>query len=150
MLAAKNSLAKKNSDNQILQWKRELVEQLSKSNYPTQKVKEILNFIRYCVTFKDSKVVEEFEEQVSNIFNTRSSMGIHEAIIAEVTQKGKQEGIKEGLKKGIKEGIKEGVHFKSIQMAENCLKEGMDMNLIAKLTELPLSTIQDVAHKRST
>jgi predicted transposase YdaD len=53
---------------------------------------------------------------------------------------GKLEGIKVGKEQGIKvgkeQGIKEGAHQKMIQMAKNCLAEGLGVSLAAKLSGL--------------
>ena len=50
----------------------------------------------------------------------------------------KQEGIKEGEKKGREEGLKVG----KIEIAKNMLKEGLDVNLISKLSGLTIEEVE--------
>jgi predicted transposase/invertase (TIGR01784 family) len=153
MLAAKKSLQKKNTDNVIFAWKRELLIELSKSNYPTEKVIKILDFLRYVANFKDKNHVEEFEEEATKLLNLREPMGIQEAIIQHFTQVGEEQGIRKGMERGIEKGIERGVekgklegkYEKSIQTAKNSLKEGLSIELIAKITELPIEKVKELA-----
>ncbi|MCL2649763.1 MAG: Rpn family recombination-promoting nuclease/putative transposase [Candidatus Azobacteroides sp.] len=57
--------------------------------------------------------------------------------IANYTRKeGREEGREEGLKEGLKKGLEKGLKRKSIETARNCLKEGLSIELIAKITGL--------------
>jgi len=53
----------------------------------------------------------------------------------------KQDKFKEGLKKGRKEGIKEGAE----KIAKEMLREGIDIGLISKMTELPQEVITQLS-----
>ena len=55
-------------------------------------------------------------------------------------EEGREEGLKEGLKEGKIEGLKEG----KIGIAKNMLKEGLDVNLISKLSGLSITEIEDI------
>ena len=52
----------------------------------------------------------------------------------------REEGKEEGLKEGKIEGLKEG----KIGIAKNMLKEGLDVNLISKLSGLSITEIEDI------
>ena len=52
-----------------------------------------------------------------------------------------QKGLEEGEKKGIEKGREEGLKEKSIEIAKNMLKEGLDINLISKLSGLTVEEI---------
>jgi len=54
---------------------------------------------------------------------------------------GKAEGKAEGLAKGLAKGLAEGEVKKSITIAINCLKQGMDSETIATITGLPAAEI---------
>jgi len=51
-------------------------------------------------------------------------------------EEGREEGLKEGLDKGLKEG--------RIEIAKNMLKEGLDVNLISKLSGLSVKEIEEL------
>ena len=56
--------------------------------------------------------------------------------------KGKEIGLEEGIEQGRAEGIAEGVKQNSIDTAKRMKAEGLDIHLIAKITQLPLSEIE--------
>ena len=83
----------------------------------------------------DEKAIESFGRKI----------GLEEGIkegIKEGRKKGIKEGIKEGKKEGIKEGKKEGRKEGIKQMAKNMKEEGLDIELIAKITKLSKEEIQ--------
>jgi hypothetical protein len=47
-------------------------------------------------------------------------------------------------------GMEKSDYQRAIKTAENCLKEGMSKELVAKITELPLKTVQELAKKLAT
>lgn len=57
------------------------------------------------------------------------------------------QGIQKGEAKGLKKGIKKGIEKGKLKTAENCLRKGLSIEDTAELTELPLSTIQELAAK---
>ena len=52
--------------------------------------------------------------------------------------------LKKGEEKGIKQGEKIGVKKGKQEMARNMLKEGLDINLIAKISGLTIDEIQEL------
>jgi predicted transposase YdaD len=64
-------------------------------------------------------------------------------MIEETIEKGKEKA-KERIRQ---EGMEKGKYAQAIKTAENCLKEGMSKELVAKITELPLKTVQELAKK---
>ena len=63
------------------------------------------------------------------------SMGIWESDI-------RKEAAKEGYEAGIATGLEQGVYKKSVENAKAMLADGMDVNLVAKYTGLPIETIE--------
>ena len=61
-------------------------------------------------------------------------------------KKGMKEGMKEGLKKGLEEGLKKGREeaLNIFQTAIDMKKQGIDNQLIAEKTGLPLSLIESL------
>ncbi|GAB4328521.1 MAG: hypothetical protein OHK0038_02370 [Flammeovirgaceae bacterium] len=64
-----------------------------------------------------------------------------------IKQEAMEKGIEKGIEKGMEKGIEKGMENTKLIVAENCLKEGMDVKLVAKITELPLKTVQELAKK---
>ncbi|MBR6078787.1 MAG: hypothetical protein IKP60_01345 [Treponema sp.] len=65
------------------------------------------------------------------------SMGIWESDI-------RKEAAKEGYEAGIATGLEQGVYKKSVEDAKAMLADGMDINLVAKYTGLPIETIESI------
>jgi predicted transposase/invertase (TIGR01784 family) len=121
MLTAWEALKKKdNTDSRLLDWKISLVEKLKEAGYEKEKIKRILNFIRYYIGFKEEKKSLEFEEKVQSIIKNRTNMGIEEAIKKEIREK----SLKEGEKKN------------RLETAKKMKEEGFDIPTIARITGL--------------
>ena len=65
------------------------------------------------------------------------SMGIWESDI-------RKEAAKEGYEAGIATGLEQGIYKKSVEDAKAMLADGMDVNLVAKYTGLPVETIESI------
>ncbi|TKZ30186.1 ATPase, partial [Brachyspira catarrhinii] len=59
-------------------------------------------------------------------------------------EKGKLEGIKEGIKEGIEKGKLEGEKNKSILIAKNLKKSGLDIKFISENTGLSLEEVENL------
>lgn len=100
MLTAKKALDKKNwKDEKQLIWKKDLVLALKNANYAEQKIRRILNFIRFYVKFNEEANFKKLDKNIQETFKQRKNMGIEEAILQEV----KENGVKEGLEQAKQE-----------------------------------------------
>lgn len=61
---------------------------------------------------------------------------------AEGLEKGIEKGIKKGIEKGIEKGKKEGLNEAKKKIAKKMFDEGIDIELISKITELPKKEIE--------
>ena len=57
-------------------------------------------------------------------------------------QFGLAEGLEQGLEKGIEQGRLRGAYEKSLETAKNLLNEGIDSQIVARCTNLPLEVVQ--------
>ena len=106
MLTARRALIKSNlSDAKQLVWKKDLVLALQKANYSDDKIRKILNFIRYYVRFKKAENLKTLDKEIQTTFKQRRNMGIEEAILQEVREQGVQEGLREKTIKGIQKAL---------------------------------------------
>lgn len=60
----------------------------------------------------------------------------------EVFERGKEKGREEGIEKGIEKGSEE----KAILIAKNMLAENMTLELIARLTDIPIKQLKRITH----
>ena len=74
--------------------------------------------------------------------NEAAKYNSHQEGLKEGKIEGLKEGKIEGLKEGKIEGLKEGEKNKSIEIAKNMLKKGLDVNTIAELTGLNIEQIE--------
>ena len=77
-------------------------------------------------------------------------LGQELGILETAKEEGREEGIKEGREEGIKEGIKEGIREGRIEVAKESLKEGMPIDIIAKITGLDLKEIETLKKSMDT
>ena len=88
MLTAKKALDKQNlADSQQLIWKRSLIQALKDAEYSSQKIRRILHFIRFYVSFDKEANQQLLNQDIQTTFKQRQNMGIEEAILQEVREK---------------------------------------------------------------
>jgi predicted transposase/invertase (TIGR01784 family) len=139
MLTASKALQKQNlKDDKILEWKISLVRKLQAEGYGSNKIRKILNFIRYYVRFKEESNKLEFEQNVELITKNRKNMGIEEAIIQEVTENAEKLGIEKGEKK---------IQIIAIQ---EMLKDNFSFEQIAKYVKVSVEFVKQVAENKIT
>ncbi|MEK0291889.1 hypothetical protein P5F77_15620, partial [Caldifermentibacillus hisashii] len=66
------------------------------------------------------------------------------SIRGEAMREGKEEGIEEGIKKGMEKGRKEGIKEGKREDAKMMLMEGLDLNMILKITGLTESDVLEL------
>ena len=91
------------------------------------------------VYYREKQIHDE-----ASALGTARREGIQEGIVL-----GKQEGIALGKQEGITLGRQEGSQAEKFNFAKKLLRIGMPISEIADLTELPLSTIEELAAKKS-
>jgi hypothetical protein len=126
MLTAYNALQKsmKSDSNQIV-WKFMLVRKFLEGGYKTDKIRRILNFIRYYIRFTTPTAEQTYTIELSTIIPEPKNMGVEEVILEalkehvtrevtqevtrevtrEVTQKINQKAVKNMLEKGISDEL---------------------------------------------
>ena len=63
-------------------------------------------------------------------------------------EKGISIGLQRGLERGLATGREEGAYQKALETARNLLSEGLNPQMVARCTSLPLETVQELAPKR--
>ncbi|HAI74829.1 MAG TPA: hypothetical protein DCM08_01165 [Microscillaceae bacterium] len=138
MLAAHKALSQSNlTDEKQLVWKMDLVRSLKQAQYSGEKIRNILNFIRYYSKFKQVDTLALLDKQIQTTLNQRKPMGIEEAILQEV----KEQAAKRAAKQAAKQAELQ-TKVKGIQMA---LKQNiLSLEQIAELFEVTLDFVKKV------
>ena len=88
---------------------------------------------------------DELEEKVNKAI---ADSLIEEAVVTTYDQL-IEKGRKEGRQQGLQEGREEARHERAVVFAEKLLGEGMSVEKVAELTELPIEEVRKIAAKRS-
>ena len=62
----------------------------------------------------------------------------------EAYEDGLSKGLQQGISQGIKQGISQGAYEKAIETAKSMLADNLNIQFIAKYTNLPLEIIQQL------
>jgi len=109
MLTAYQAIQKgMTKDKKQLEWKFALVRKYISKGYKTAKIRRILNFIRYYVSFENDTSQETYLQKLSTIINQPTHMGIEEAILAEVASQFEAKGEAQGEARGEARGEAQG------------------------------------------
>ncbi len=92
-----------------------------------------------------TKEMEEYKKSITEYADVQDAILYYEQKgFSEGVEKGREEGVEIGIDKGREEGLKEGENQKSLEIAKNCLKEGLSIETISKLTGLTLEQIESL------
>lgn len=118
------------------------------SKYEGVEDKDLKAFLRFV---SENRTSDSFTEKLmariggikaDEIFRKEyMSMGIWES---DIRKEGYESGVAMGLAQGITQGLEQGMHKKSVENAKAMLADGMDINLVAKYTGLPIETIESI------
>jgi hypothetical protein len=107
------------ADDTQLVWKVELVKELVVAGFSLDKVRNILDFIRYYITFAVPTKAQELEQEIDQIIKPQKNMGLQEIIKEHYIEQGKKEDV------------------------FGMLAEGLSVDAIIRITKLPLETITE-------
>ncbi len=134
--------AKKQPEEQKYETKVGLCKRMIKNGF---KRNEIVNFLRF-LDFSIA-LTEEFElkyrEEIHQ-FEANKHMTYLSNFELISMQRGFEKGVHEGIEKGMEKGIARGIEKERNEVALNLLREGLDVNLIAKVTGLTPERLQEL------
>ena len=112
------------------------------SEYAKMETVEEQNFFKFLSEQNaDGDFAKTIEEKVSfarkNMDWRKNYMTWQQTIDEE-----KDIAFEEGVRQGLEQGMEQGIYKKSVEDAKAMLADGMDVNLIAKYTGLPIETIE--------
>ncbi len=124
-------------DELLLSLKLNLVRQLLLKQIKKDKVRVLMNFLRYYVRFENQDINSKFEQQVEILTERSTTMGIEELLL----DRAKKEGIAEGKAEGKTEGKAEGKH----EVIENLIvKLGLSDEQAAEIANVSVEFVSKV------
>jgi len=90
-LAGRDYFEEKERDALLLKLKLELAKELLAKHITKEKIRVLMNFLRYYVRFENPDINTKFEEQVEILTKKSTTMGIEELLL----DRAKKEGIEE-------------------------------------------------------
>ncbi len=125
-LARKDFIDGKERDALLLKLKLELARQLLAKQIAKEKIRVLMNFLRYYIRFENPAINAKFEQEVEILTERGTTMGIEELLLDRAT--------KQGLEKGKKE--------EAVAIAREMKKDGVAIEQIAKFTKLSIADIE--------
>ena len=122
--------------------------ELARSNAPKDKIEKLDKILSIMLTKQlgEDEGLKFLDKLKSKGGNKKMVLAV-EKMIERENRKIFREGKKEGVKEGIKEGMKEGVKKNSIDIAKKMLDEGLNIDLIEKITCLGKDKIKELAEE---
>ncbi|MBR6081098.1 MAG: Rpn family recombination-promoting nuclease/putative transposase [Treponema sp.] len=120
------------------------------SDYAKMESDEEKNFFKFLAGHEaENELTKSIEEKVifarKNMEWRKQYMTWQQTIDEEkdiAFEEGVRQGLEQGIAQGLVRGMEQGVYKKSVEDAKAMLADGMDVNLVAKYTGLPLETIE--------
>ena len=128
-VARQELVGKSRKDWDLLMTKTKLVRYLFKQSIDKEKIRKLLNFIKFYTNFEEESFFDKFDNEVQSITKSRKAMGIEEAILHEVKTKAEAKGLEKGMDK--KEHI----------VVARGMELGMPPKDIAFLADMPLEKV---------
>lgn len=129
VLSAKIAINSKR-DQQLFDLSADMVRQLLKMQMPKEKIRKVMNFLRYYIRFENSDIFNKFERELETLTEKSNTMGIEEFLLDSAEKKGIEKGREEGREMTIRE------------TALKMKKSGLDIALIANITGLSAEEIE--------
>ena len=90
---------------------------------------------------------DAFEEGLEQGREDGFQVGFQDGVAKGIEQ-GIEQGIEKGIEQGIEQGIERGAYQKALETARSMLCEGLDPQMVARCTNLPLDVVQELAQTK--
>ena len=131
VLSAKLAISgNKLEDQQWFDLAYNLAKRLLAKKIPKEKIRKVMNFLRYYLHFDNQEMITKFEQEIAILTKRKIPMGIEEFLLDRAGKK--------GIEKGIEEGRQEEKKETAVRMKKN----GLDKALISNITGLLIEDIE--------
>ena len=118
-----------------------LAKRLLNKQIPKEKIRKVMNFLRYYLRFENPQMIIKFEQEITTLTERSVTMGIEEFLLDQAEKK----GVEKGIEKGIEEGIEKGIEKTKREIALNMKNSGLDISLIANITGYSIEDIKRIS-----
>jgi predicted transposase YdaD len=129
---------------ELIELKLDLARNLFEKGFSKEKIRNIMNFLRYYVRLKGEDD-EIFEEKLDQLTGKNFPMGTEQYLL----QKERKEGLVEGIEIGIEKGIEKGIWKKTEEVVISLFKDDFTIEKIAKHSGLNTDQVLDILRKHS-
>lgn len=138
VLSAKLALSRnKVGDQQLFDLAFDLSRRLLAKQIPKEKIRKVMNFLRFYLHFDNPEMFAKFEQQIAILTKRSTAMGIEEFLLERAKNEGKEEGLEEGIELGAEKTNRKN----ALKMKEN----GLDLMLISNITGLSVEEIEKLS-----
>ncbi len=117
---------KKLDDHQLFDLAYDLAKRLLNKQMPKDKIRRVMNFLRYYLRFENQEMFTKFEQEISTLTQKNITMGIEEFL----------------LDKAQNEGIEKGKHEEALAIAREMKKENFPVQQIVRFTKISVEEIE--------
>lgn len=104
LLSAKLSLSRPGiKDQQLFNLAYDLARRLLRKEMPKEKIRNVMNFLRYYLRFENPEMIAKFEDQLAILTERGTTMGIEEFLLDQARKEGIEKGVETGFEKGMTE-----------------------------------------------
>lgn len=134
VLTVLTAITNKNSDDeQIFSIKLELTRRLLSRKIQKDKIRALMNFLRYYIHFENPEMNIKFDKELDEITQNKQTMGIEEFLLDRAE------------KKGIAKGIEKGAESERLKIVQSLLiNTDFDNEKISSLTGFPIQFIEQM------
>lgn len=148
--AGKHIKDKVERDQFIKNLKLDLIRHLLSRNIEKEKIRSLLNFIRFYIRFEFTETKAEFDKELEILTKNKDTMGLEEQIIEMVREEGREEGIEKGRQEGRQEGIEIGAEKTKEKLINDLVHDsGYTDEQIVKIIQVPLKLVRDIRKKNT-
>ena len=123
-------------EEQLYDLKLDLARRLLSKSFSKEKIRILMNFLRYYVRFDKPESISKFDEQIDILTKQRKTMGIEEFLLYRAEKQGEMKGIEKGIEKSKQDFIK-----------NLLLKTDFTSEKIADLVGLPVTAVERIKKK---
>ena len=121
---------RKLADQQLFNLAYNLAKRLLIKQMPKEKIRKVMNFLRYYLRFENHEMFAKFEKEIAILTERNITMGIEEFLL--------ESAKKEGLQKGREVGREEAILETALKMKNS----GLDITLISNIIGLSVNEIE--------
>lgn len=125
------------AETELFDLKVELFKRLLSKNIPKDKIRSLMNFLRYYIRFESREMIDNFDKEVERITQKATTMGIEQFLL----ERAKKEGIALGKEEGIELGIEKG---KKELIRNLVLKTTFNNEQIAEIAGVSVALIEEI------